>query len=223
MPTPPARGSPPRARGADQPPGELAAGGGITPACAGSSRMELAGSRSNRDHPRVRGEQRSASPWPPSAEGSPPRARGAAGRRSRRCRSTGITPACTGSRSPRYGSQDRSSGSPPRARGAGRIRRGGAPRTGITPACAGSRVTTTAGDMFMRDHPRVRGEQGAGTRRRTARRGSPPRARGAAGDLVMQRRARGITPACAGSSPAAATPRAAIRDHPRVRGEQSPL
>ena len=80
---PPSRGgSPPHARGrlvAKRP--EVLAGG-ITPACAGKTRVCTLSLSPIGDHPRMRGEDRRSSTLPTRREGSPPHARG---RPSARC------------------------------------------------------------------------------------------------------------------------------------------
>ncbi len=111
-------------------------------------------------------------------------------------------------------------GSPPRARGAGH--RSPGPRTpvGITPACAGSSWGGLLALLVRRDHPRVRGEQAGPLSGWPSVTGSPPRARGAGHGGGQDALRRGITPACAGSSPPTRNSPPPGRDHPRVRGEQ---
>ena len=91
-------GSPPRARGAVGGTTAVHVVGGITPACAGSSRGHGWRRRARWDHPRVRGEQQQALEWLEGVPGSPPRARGAAATPPDRGCRVGITPACAGSR-----------------------------------------------------------------------------------------------------------------------------
>ena len=91
-------GSPPRARGAGVDRGRRDAGPGITPACAGSSRVVRGAGWGGADHPRVRGEQGHYLVCISQARGSPPRARGAVVRISLTGRHGRITPACAGSR-----------------------------------------------------------------------------------------------------------------------------
>ena len=234
-------GSPPRARGAAPRAAHRRAGQGITPACAGS-RPERAFARlAEVDHPRVRGEQRPGGQPLQGSAGSPPRARGAVAAPHPVQRHRRITPACAGSRIGR----DRSEcsdpdhprvrgeqlwcwcvkvtplGSPPRARGAGRRCVSPTPAPGITPACAGSRPDLWGFGGIVGDHPRVRGEQTHTSSPATCTPGSPPRARGAVDDDVPDVRARGITPACAGSRVRSSWAGFAAGDHPRVRGEQT--
>ena len=212
-------GSPPRARGAGQRLRDRVRPAGITPACAGSRTRRTRRRPSARDHPRVRGEQQCSGFEPVDDLGSPPRARGAVRPAPVSCISRGITPACAGSRADRAGpagsardhprvrgeqagartSNCTTAGSPPRARGAGDVRAAGLGAAGITPACAGSRACWRSFALRGGDHPRVRGEQVTGAANGTTVPGSPPRARGAAVQLVAVLRAGRITPACAGS------------------------
>ncbi len=74
-------------------------GPGITPACAGSSRWSSSSRRHGPDHPRVCGEQGQVVKRMKLLDGSPPRVRGAGGRRGPGAATGGITPACAGSRS----------------------------------------------------------------------------------------------------------------------------
>mgnify|MGYP007135339911 CR=1 FL=1 len=53
--------------------------------------------------------------------------------------------------------------------------------------------------------------------------GSPPHARGALIDGINSIRITGITPACAGSTQAAAPDSFLFRDHPRMRGEHAAM
>ena len=73
------RESPPRARGR----GDVGHVGGflsgITPACAGKRRIAMSNKQSNRNHPRVRGEETFTSLPLIGLVESPPRARGRAG------------------------------------------------------------------------------------------------------------------------------------------------
>ena len=89
------RGSPPRARGRPESTSARKQRDGLTPACAGTSRLRQQGAPRGA-HPRVRGDV-PAEPVDPRAElGSPPRARGR--RRPSRVRAVrrGLTPACAG-------------------------------------------------------------------------------------------------------------------------------
>src|SRR5690606_19871738 len=90
-------GSPPRPRGALTSGVPPAPSVGITPASAASTVIRDAEYRAASDHPRVRGEHDQEGPLMPSSIGSPPRPRGARGRRGCGCLETRITPASAGS------------------------------------------------------------------------------------------------------------------------------
>ena len=173
-----AQGSAPHARGAQLVVVDRADNIGISPACAGSTRLNHLSPFLLWDQPRMRGEH----PWPtrqaPGLQGSAPHARGARCRHLLPRRAGGISPACAGSTMrhdstrPRCGDQPRMrgehsrsprtdskrAGSAPHARGALRL----APRPqfqrGISPACAGSTILTRTNLANARDQPRMRGE-----------------------------------------------------------------
>ena len=233
-------GSPPRARGKARDSQAHHAGRGITPACAGKSRLSPKRETLWGDHPRVRGEK-SRPFWAPVAmRGSPPRARGKDAGDIRPRRTPGITPACAGKRGiylfiaylkgdhPRVrgekaiGQQGFSSleGSPPRARGKGTAKTSACRLVGITPACAGKSTIAFSRLARCRDHPRVRGEKGLIMIDGQEGIGSPPRARGKATAGSGSSSTYGITPACAGKRSVSASRRSCRWDHPRVRGEK---
>ena len=112
-------------------------------------------------------------------------------------------------------------GSSPPARGARKARIAGTNDTRIIPACAGSTLHQRAQRPSSGDHPRLRGEHSAeiGPSRRHG--GSSPPARGARSGAYDNSPARGIIPACAGSTRCRALTCAASRDHPRLRGEHA--
>ena len=152
-------GSPPRVRGTAF--SDLVVGNqvGITPACAGNSRITAPRWISIRDHPRVCGEQSSGLYRCICILGSPPRVRGTAFSALISVNRRRITPACAGNslslfaRSLPYKDHPRVcgeqwlcrtpqacfEGSPPRVRGTGGDYPGLWPPGGITPACAGNR------------------------------------------------------------------------------------
>ena len=114
-------------------------------------------------------------------------------------------------------------GSPPRVRGTVacaaprfRVRR-------ITPACAGNRGPARGDLLRCSDHPRVCGEQETAAVYEDWQAGSPPRVRGTGYSFSPSRTNLGITPACAGNSPAAGRQALTEEDHPRVCGEQQQL
>ena len=95
----------------------------------------------------------------------------------------------------------------------------GVTTAGIIPACAGSTSAWSTGTGMTRDHPRVRGEHRHVSASRSSPRGSSPRARGAHQRRHRRQPARGIIPACAGSTRGGSPATGSSRDHPRVRGE----
>src|SRR5690606_3936317 len=111
----------------------------------------------------------------------------------------------------------------PRVRGEhSTTHRGNPDGGGITPACAGSTAIWQFVFTLTADHPRVRGEHVVPKGLSQTLSGSPPRARGARWHPRPTAAARRITPACAGSTPAAARLPHHRWDHPRVRGEHRP-
>ena len=173
--------------------------------------------------------------------GPPPRVRGKVRSGSRCWRQRRITPACAGKRwlitdtcpakadHPRVCGEKTSTspsssldkGSPPRVRGKAHaaVLHGGEIR--ITPAYAGKRAATAHPAAAHRDHPRVCGEKCFSEEHPQIRLGSPPRVRGKVSLLAHALRVGGITPACAGKRPKAASISAATLDHPRVCGEKT--
>ena len=69
-------GSPPHARGIRRPGCTDPGPGGITPACAGNTKISSSGVLSRRDHPRMRGEYLVSRLSVGDVTGSPPHARG---------------------------------------------------------------------------------------------------------------------------------------------------
>ena len=152
-----ASGSPPRARGKGQHLFGAWLSAGITPACAGKSRLYRKTRRREGDHPRVRGEKPNSLRASVVSSGSPPRARGKAVQHIQIAHVAGITPACAGKRTvcggkrrfpgdhPRVRGEKpmpirtllSSLGSPPRARGKVYLLAVRSGMTRITPACAG--------------------------------------------------------------------------------------
>ena len=150
-------GSPPRVRGKPTSYGHYTSNVGITPACAGKTQLPGFWVYSDRDHPRVCGENRNRHGQQTEPVGSPPRVRGKRGIIAGGRGELGITPACAGKTKiavallvcgqdhPRVCGENGSSfrirsiawGSPPRVRGKHRVAQGQFVQRGITPACAG--------------------------------------------------------------------------------------
>ena len=89
-------GSPPHARGKVPCPHRTSRAGRITPACAGKRHSPNHWSNRSRDHPRMRGEKLCGTFFSVTGAGSPPHARGKAGKARRRQLHDRITPACAG-------------------------------------------------------------------------------------------------------------------------------
>ena len=112
-------------------------------------------------------------------------------------------------------------GSPPLARGTVPAVTGADGMAGITPACAGNSCSAFAWQDILWDHPRLRGEQYDLDDLDKLGIGSPPLARGTVFFCTKPCTRTGITPACAGNSFLLRLLCRLLRDHPRLRGEQS--
>ena len=216
--------SPPRMRGKGSSSFMAFTCAGITPACAGKSKLLIVHGQQLRDHPRVCGEKDAAFPAFSTYWGSPPRVRGKVCTVPLRPLGVGITPAYAGKSvnstiycghcrdHPRvcgekfYSApgQMPGGGSPPRMRGKGMYAVHPARAWGITPAYAGKRALPCRWPYRRRDHPRVCGEKGYFEMRSSKTIGSPPRMRGKGMYAVHPARTRGITPAYAGKRAAPA-------------------
>jgi len=253
-------GSPPRVRGTVCARPSSTTENGITPACAGNSQRFKGIGAYTTDHPRVCGEQPPMACPAADPPGSPPRVRGTADSAESYDARIRITPACAGNSCTRTctrawpGDHPRVCGeqphvvcqpvalmgSPPRVRGTGSDAKPLSSLVRITPACAGNSFAFTRGDLNMRDHPRVCGEQVVSVSTCVLWLGSPPRVRGTAtlhqpllGVPGSPPRVRGtdtlkfdrmeghrITPACAGNRHVECLSESHLEDHPRVCGEQ---
>ena len=193
---------------------------GIIPAYAGSTYSVNRRDMRRKDHPRIRGEHSLPRVLTPSSPGSSPHTRGAPRHRQRVRFRGGIIPAYAGStsrpdaRECRYPDHPRIRGEHSRLGIFCAMRMGSSPHTRgargddrlrdaadrIIPAYAGStRPTTTSGSTTM-DHPRIRGEHGAGLSNRRRSEGSSPHTRGARGHHVVDVVRARIIPAYAGST-----------------------
>ena len=152
--------------------------------------------------------------------GSPPRGRGKAPAEQTCQHNAGITPAWAGKREQRAYLMNRD-GDHPRVGGEkGAVARRGTRGVGITPAWAGKSQFWDCQKGVKKDHPRVGGEKLSRAELDPTRRGSPPRGRGKALQLLHGHSHIGITPAWAGKSPSQSSFFALHWDHPRVGGEK---
>ena len=94
---------------------------------------------------------------------------------------------------------------------------------GITPACAGSTIYGWNCDIYIEDHPRLRGEYSGDSTAVAPLEGSPPLARGVLICKLIVVTISGITPACAGSTKYRTELIKFVQDHPRLRGEYTGL
>ena len=170
----------------------------------------------------MRGEHREWYGQAKGGKGSSPHARGAPSTAPLTSTVPGIIPACAGSTRcswstcRRYRDHPRmrgehgdvplgetsANGSSPHARGAPVASIVCPLDDGIIPACAGSTSRRTPSRTRRRDHPRMRGEHENRKSAETWRLGSSPHARGALQGSPGIVNARGIIPACAGSTTA---------------------
>ena len=114
-------------------------------------------------------------------------------------------------------------GSPPHARGRRWLLLISLGHLRITPACAGKTRPAGKSPTFIKDHPRMRGEDRLFQDRHWEVLGSPPHARGrldSEQNLLADFR---ITPACAGKTSTVYSSPRLKPDHPRMRGEDKEL
>ena len=151
---------------------------GITPACAGKTKMLPLKAGVSQDHPRVCGKNLNVHPTPHRVMGSPPRVREKLKWVQKRTCKAGITPACAGKTlvlqsapiahrdHPRVcgknlincSSAGRSVGSPPRVREKQTSTSHSEGQNRITPACAGKTAFPMLIWLVPWDHPRVCGK-----------------------------------------------------------------
>ena len=111
-------------------------------------------------------------------------------------------------------------GSPPHVRGKVICKAFHHPYFGITPACAGKRFFSGLISWVPWDHPRMCGEKHVDRIATAPQIGSPPHVRGKGNVSSVDCVGQGITPACAGKSPAGAPVTLPAEDHPRMCGEK---
>ena len=215
----------------------------IIPAYAGNTPSRRDRARTATDHPRIRGEH--DPPYPPifSERGSSPHTRGTLPGGPVLGQWLRIIPAYAGNTSeassaapgradhPRIRGEHVlaflrrgvGAGSSPHTRGTrhGRASRGDLER--IIPAYAGNTQPSRAPPQGARDHPRIRGEHAEERYVEAIYSGSSPHTRGTHVGDQGQHVQRRIIPAYAGNTAAAPHPARLTWDHPRIRGEHSPV
>ena len=192
-------GSAPRVRGADRDDCHLAISDRFSPACAGSSSLEIERTWLSSVQPRVCGEQLWNGTFRLLAHGSAPRVRGAGRLPCHAVACDRFSPACAGSsqsapkpdqpqavqprvcgeQSSRITSSVLGPGSAPRVRGAVVFEYRANLLSRFSPACAGSRRSRLPTAMWSAVQPRVCGEQGVALTGAGTAAGSAPRVRGA--------------------------------------------
>ena len=197
-------GSPPRMRG--KVPAGLCQiiGFGITPAYAGKSCTELTVKGEVKDHPRVCGEKPSGVMAALACAGITPAYAGKSTNSELSSPCTRDHPRVCGEKHTKGQTRPRVAGSPPRMRGKAEPGFVLWVTSGITPAYAGKSTPSRCSWACIRDHPRVCGEKEESQEVAAPGKGSPPRMRGKVGKSRNGRAHRGITPAYAGKSDAAA-------------------
>ncbi|SBM43982.1 Hypothetical protein PFR_JS2_1823 [Propionibacterium freudenreichii] len=168
--------------------------------------------------PRMRGEQRPASPVKGHMRITPAYA-GRTGAHPFLCRCWWDHPRVCGENHRSHSSGRQPGGSPPRMRGELALSMCRMLIRGITPAYAGRTWAVRWGSRRRRDHPRVCGENGVAVWKLGAKMGSPPRMRGELIAQVDGHLDAGITPAYAGRTQKSSAALKTGKDHPRVCGE----
>ena len=112
----------------------------------------------------------------------------------------------------------RQSGSSPRVRGKLVLERHACALGRIIPARAGQTPGRAGASLFVSDHPRACGANGAGRRSALSRFGSSPRVRGKLRQHLIHGAGHRIIPARAGQTEAWARPISSNADHPRACG-----
>ena len=236
-------GSSPHTRGAPAGARDHRPGSRIIPAYAGSTVGRRRCCSGIWDHPRIRGEHRVRLQSLRRHGGSSPHTRGALRVHLVRDGDDRIIPAYAGSTSPyfllifsqadhprirgehTYGAKKIAlrRGSSPHTRGARRRRHSLGEPERIIPAYAGSTCGPGRRGPCGADHPRIRGEHDIPFQIHPNQHGSSPHTRGALLAPSGRGRLRRIIPAYAGSTDAGSQAGTETGDHPRIRGEHSPL
>ena len=112
-------------------------------------------------------------------------------------------------------------GTSPRARGKPCTPCATAPGGRNIPACAGKTALAISSQVFMREHPRVRGENPKAELIISEPTGTSPRARGKPREQLDQLSNQRNIPACAGKTFINPKVTGSLKEHPRVRGENT--
>ena len=214
-------GSSPHARGTPALAAQEARPGRFIPACAGNTFTNVAFSRSNAVHPRMRGEHGDAiEEWYDSVRFIPACAGNTADVLLELANST-VHPRMRGEHEARANLIRRTDGSSPHARGTpGRANLRRHHRRFI-PACAGNTLQSMFSAGRQPVHPRMRGEHLYSSVVMSLASGSSPHARGTRGPTGAGIRQWRFIPACAGNTFPLRLPLRLVTVHPRVRGEHS--
>ena len=216
----------------------------IIPAYAGSTWSASASMTPPSDHPRIRGEHAGDDDSTTEIEGSSPHTRGALLADVQQDFACGIIPAYAGSTPyrdaipstrpdhPRIRGEHWSAswlaavppGSSPHTRGALGAGPGEGPHRRIIPAYAGSTFFVSAVTLILMDHPRIRGEHPAdGVDNPWFPRIIPAYAGSTPGPSPPWRHPGGSSPHTRGARRLRTSRRRWRGDHPRIRGEHSPV
>ena len=114
-------------------------------------------------------------------------------------------------------------GSPPLTRGPPRSNISSNGNSRITPAHAGTTRKVNVSQSWKRDHPRSRGDHDHRDNLNIIHKGSPPLTRGPLGARTCECCAHRITPAHAGTTNFRDCSSGISADHPRSRGDHTPL
>ena len=196
-------------------------GDGIIPAYAGSTQECLQGDRTNKDHPRIRGEHSPSPERPGRRQRIIPAYAGSTSRRLPSGRRRWDHPRIRGEHNLRAWQGCSARGSSPHTRGAPQPTLSLKTWTGIIPAYAGSTCQGRGWLCGKADHPRIRGEHLNRIKGELPSEGSSPHTRGAPSrclDVYVRER---IIPAYAGSTMPIGSETTRSWDHPRIRGEHT--
>ena len=210
----------------------------ITPAYAGTTRIQLQALRQSQDHPRIRGNHPILTLLLIEQQGSPPHTREPHDNTAITIKFERITPAYAGTTQggrihpgqmedhPRirgnhwmmWSIPSSQRGSPPHTREPPTAITLSAVFARITPAYAGTTKNSIQQAPVVEDHPRIRGNHFVVVASVLAELGSPPHTREPHLHSGSHQRKLRITPAYAGTTTQSLSPNTQTEDHPRIRG-----